>query len=214
MGEQTRNSASATGERARGGSRAVFASTVQAGGDPTRAFRETLLAEGANGLPDDAVDALRSLVDAGADSMYVDGQGNSHLHVLATVGNAEAIETYLRKSVVAPESMARAEPYVNAANARGDTALHIVASRPERVRHEIEELLAFGADPNATDADGATALMRRVRADDAGSVESLLEGGANANAEDRFGRTAMEFAASPTSEALRSLPGVGNHHGP
>src|SRR6476469_3337839 len=52
-----------------------------------------------------------------------------------------------------------------------------------------------GANPNARDEDGITALMYAARKDKADIVTALLNKGADINAKDNGGWTALMFAA-------------------
>lgn len=63
-------------------------------------------------------------------------------------------------------------------------------------------LLDAGADPNATDANGVTALMLTQSADVA---RLLLDRGANINARDKTGSTALIYSARNTNQELIKL---------
>lgn len=73
----------------------------------------------------------------------------------------------------------------------------------------VEALLGFGADPNARDAEGNTALIHAVRFgnDEAVAVARALEGaGADPDLKNRAGETFWEVAAeSGSSERLACL---------
>jgi ankyrin repeat protein len=58
----------------------------------------------------------------------------------------------------------------------------------------VKRLLARGAEVNARDGRGETALMRAAVYADAGVVAALLAAGANANARDKAGATALMWA--------------------
>lgn len=73
------------------------------------------------------------------------------------------------------------------------------------MRHDIpavRALLAQKADVNAPQADGATALMWAVRANDAELVDLLLAAGANAKAANREGATPLLQASENGSAAI------------
>ena len=60
----------------------------------------------------------------------------------------------------------------------------------------IQTLLSAGAEVNAKDTDGITALHWAVLAHHADLVDILMAGGASVNATDRFGYTPLHYAAS------------------
>ena len=55
-------------------------------------------------------------------------------------------------------------------------------------------LLRSGADPNAADRYGETALIRAVRSADSDKVKWLIAGGADVSAKDSDGRSALDVA--------------------
>ncbi|HZW61589.1 MAG TPA: ankyrin repeat domain-containing protein [Candidatus Babeliales bacterium] len=70
----------------------------------------------------------------------------------------------------------------------------------------IKLLLEHGADINAKDANGYTALMHAITEDDIESAHLLLEYGADINATDAFGFTALMWAAvGNNTEAVKLL---------
>lgn len=60
----------------------------------------------------------------------------------------------------------------------------------------IEELIAAGIEPNAQNADGETALMLAVKANNAHFAETLLAKGANPDIKDKKGKTANDYKAA------------------
>ena len=58
----------------------------------------------------------------------------------------------------------------------------------------VRKLLKEGADPNAADSLGCSALMWAVNNDVVGSVRLLLEAGADVNGREKSGRTALMYA--------------------
>ncbi|VXC20907.1 conserved hypothetical protein [Luteimonas sp. 9C] len=82
-----------------------------------------------------------------------------------------------------------ARPFENPAQAPFVTALR--AGDAARAR----ELLAAGADPDATDADGTPALHWLIRRGDRDAVRLLLDLGADPTRGDARGRTALHAAA-------------------
>lgn len=70
----------------------------------------------------------------------------------------------------------------------------------------VEDALAAGADIEARDAAGRTALMWAAFHDQAGMIDFLIGQGADVNAQDSRGRTALIWAAfSGRAEAARAL---------
>ncbi len=70
----------------------------------------------------------------------------------------------------------------------------------------VEALLAHGADPNAADEAGRSALMYALIYEHAEVVKLLLDSGAAVNAADIAGNTAVTYAAmEDNTDALRQL---------
>lgn len=79
------------------------------------------------------------------------------------------------------DSIRRGRPLMHAAN-NGHTAA-------------VKALVDCGADPEATDDNGYTALMVAVFSDRSSAAEALVDGGACVDTQDRAGRTALSYAA-------------------
>ena len=62
-------------------------------------------------------------------------------------------------------------------------------------RTAVENFLALGADPNESEADGTTPLMRAVHGRDPAIAELLIDAGANVNARNSYGVSALYIAA-------------------
>src|SRR6516225_1956991 len=60
---------------------------------------------------------------------------------------------------------------------------------------QVQRLLHAGADANAADADGTTALMHSVIESDGKMMALLLTSGAGVNATNALGSTALMYAA-------------------
>jgi len=91
---------------------------------------------------------------------------------------------------------------VNAFNARGHTALGLVALSGNAPF--LRELLARGADPNVPDTlfASATALILAAKNGNRLMVDALLERGADPRAQDSFGRTALSYARERRDEVI------------
>jgi hypothetical protein len=95
---------------------------------------------------------------------------------------------------------------VRARNRRGAEPLHYAADgnpnfapwRPEAQAATVAYLIAAGADPNAVDNSGVTALHRAVRTRCAAAVRALLDGGADARLTNKSGSTPLKLALQNT----------------
>ena len=78
----------------------------------------------------------------------------------------------------------------NIADSWGNTSLHLVAQKRSR-RLELEKLMEHGADVNAVNNEGATALMLACETGQTGSVNVLLRAGGDASILDVHGNTCL-----------------------
>jgi ankyrin repeat protein len=86
----------------------------------------------------------------------------------------------------------------------------LVAAVKDGQPDAVARLLARGADVNAAEADGTTALLWATRAADTKLVAELLAAGAAVNAANRYGITPLELAAENGDVAtLRALLAAG-----
>lgn len=69
----------------------------------------------------------------------------------------------------------------------------------------VQPLLDHGADPNARDSSGATALMRAAQLRRADLVKLLLERRADVNARDEMGWTALHYAVARAAKEIVTL---------
>ena len=148
------------------------------------------------------LDIVTILLDRRANVNATDGNGMTALMLAATHGNSDAVKALLDGGA-----------NIDAADYHGRTALNLVDSyeHPDMVstlkataelmrvvRHgfldNINALLAKGANVNATDDYGRTALMLAVIRKSSDAVNALLDRGANIDAADKTGTTALMWA--------------------
>ena len=141
-------------------------------------------------------EAVRTLLQQGADVNAAQGDGMSALHWAADRGDAE-LTAMLVAAGATPAAVTRIGQY---------TPLHL-ASRSGNVA-AVKALLAAGAAVNAAASpSGATALHLAATAGSADVVTALLDAKADVNArEHEWGQTPLIFAASLNRvEALKVL---------
>ena len=134
----------------------------------------------------DSVPSIRQLLGAGANLNAQDESGWTSLMVASALCNAGAVNTLLE---------AGAPPDIHDSN--GDTALIGVAA----IRYPCKEqpaifrvLVAKGADINAINSEGQTALIWAARCGNPDAVRVLIEAGAQINLRDKSGLSALDYA--------------------
>jgi len=70
----------------------------------------------------------------------------------------------------------------------------------------LQELIEAGADVNASDEDGETALMAAAEKGHLSKVKLLIEKGANVGAKDKTGKTALQYARAPRDDNDDDFP--------
>jgi ankyrin repeat protein/mono/diheme cytochrome c family protein len=177
--------------------------------------------------------AVRDLLKNGANIKARDELGNTPLMVAAFCAPADVLELLLKAGAevnatnkAGATALMRAATFedktrllvahhadVKARSALGNTALILAARKAGSVR-TVKLLLDHGADVNATNIYGASALMAAVAAPDRETVRLLLDRGADVNAKPRMdvdgfiwggGRTPLMWAAFQGNEALIRL---------
>lgn len=129
------------------------------------------------------VNTLKALIHGGADvNMVEDGGGATALHTCASKDNEECAKILLKNG-------ARLDV---GGYEHGEVPLLLAASKG-RVKI-IKLFLQYGADPDASDTDGWTALMHAALQGHVEAVQILVDSGANPNAKTLSGRTALATA--------------------
>ncbi len=138
-------------------------------------------------------EALRSLLEAGADANAAQPDGTTALHWAA-----------YRNDTVMAELLLEAGADANAANRYGVPALSLACAN--RNAALVRRLLEADADPNAALPGGETVLMTAARAGRLDAVRALLAAGADPNAAERNAQTAIMWASAeghaPVVDAL------------
>ena len=150
-----------------------------------------------NGADVNAVDESRSPSSSASESESESDFGKTALMVVASQSDTKS-------DII--ETLIKSDANVNA-KANGKTALHMAVSVTNL--GVVISLLQNGADVNATDRNGRTALMMLVSGscgfpralsdsceDEVAIIEALLDGGANVDAIDREEKTALMIAVS------------------
>lgn len=128
-------------------------------------------------------DALRALLQKGANVNAAEADGTSALHWAS-----------YRDDVESADLLIRAGAKVNAANDLGATPLWTASQNGSEKM--VRRLLEAGANPNAALLAGETPLMVASRSGNPAVVEQLIAKGANVNAHGARNQTALMWAVS------------------
>ncbi len=144
-------------------------------------------------------DAVRRLLEHGADVNAAPADGTTPLHWAALTGDVEAAGMLLQ-----------AGANVRATTRLGGYTPLLLAARNGNAG-VVAELLASGADPNQPTTTGTSPLMFAAASGKVAAVKALLDHGANVNAKDASrGENALAFAAaSGRADAIRLLAAHG-----
>lgn len=138
-------------------------------------------------------EALKSLLQKGANVNVTEGDGATALHWAAYHDDLDSADLLIR-----------AGAKVNAANDLGVTPLWMACENGSEAM--VRRLLAAGANPNAKLTLGETALMVASRIGNPAVIEQLLAKGADINAHAARGQTALMWAAAQEHpEAVKAL---------
>ena len=141
------------------------------------------------------VEAVRTLLEGGADVDAPQGDGMTALHWAADLDNVEMVEM-----LVAAGARVEATTRVGS-----HTPLHVAAELGNA--GAIKALVAAGADVHAITSLGSTALHYAAQAGSAEAIRTLLDHGADVNAGELvWGQTPLIYAASRNQvEAIQAL---------
>ena len=133
---------------------------------------------GGEPLQSRAMRDVRRLVEAGADTAVVDGDGATVLHNAADAGALDLVRYLLAKGTPA-----------DILNGTRQTPLHVIALRSDADVHSghlaiVDLLLASGADIDALDEDGDPPLACTFHGANTTVARKLIDGGADVNAGD------------------------------
>ena len=177
----------------------VKANTVDGQGVPAIAWAalagdsetiKVLLAAGADVGPGNKLGHQALLIYL-AESRFLDTNARRS----GTNGNTELDKDLLERRDETVRRLIEAGAATNVQNSpRGTVLNRAIAQAPWFLSIEtIKAVIASGADVNAFDGIGQTALMLAARKDSIAIVKTLLESGATVNAKDNQGRTALMY---------------------
>jgi cytohesin len=205
---------------------------VRSGANPNARYTNRLGGRPAiiNAVDQSSTEGVRMLLEAGADPNATDDLGSTAMHAAARVGSDETIRLLLRAGA-RPDVRDRNQwtPLLQAAHSGraravealieggagieepahdGATPLMIAANGGDVMAREAmnveaaEALIRLGANVNATDERGATALIRAVQMNRPDMLACLLRAGADPNLATSDGETALSIASARGNEAI------------
>ena len=162
-----------------------------------------LIMSAGRGYPEGA-QVTKLLLDSGADPNFADSDGETPL--MSGEGFIYREPWGVSSHVITKELLTRgANPNVH--SKAGTTPLILAAGQPNHDDPSfLQELIDAGADVNAADKDGQTALMAASEKGHVAKVRLLLENGANVYARDKSGKTALQYARPPRNKNDDDFP--------
>ena len=136
------------------------------------------------------VQAMRALIERGANVSAKDTGGNTLLHSAAENWAVECIKVLLSNGAD-----------VNARNVDGKTPFMVAGNIPKA----LGILLDAGADMNARDNQGRTALMDAASSGEMSKVKMLLQRGADVSLRSPEGKTALDIAIESKHGKIAAL---------
>jgi ankyrin repeat protein len=133
---------------------------------------------------------MEALLAAGADPTQPGMDNDTAVHLAAMANDPKYLELLLKHGADpnAHNGVTRATPLVSALMGKRETQFH--------------DLLAAGADPNAVDRTGNTALHQAAKINEPQRVLDLLKAGANPNATNTVGATFQHFLFRAPDKAV------------
>jgi ankyrin repeat protein len=130
---------------------------------------------------------IQILLDYGADIHAVDNEGNTTLDYYLKIKKS-------RSGKIVNFPLEKSFNLINAQNENGLTPLLNAIIDLEYPTDEVKLLLEHGANTEATNAEGETALLIALEKVQTACVKLLLDHGANTQAKNKDGKTALDYA--------------------
>jgi hypothetical protein len=136
------------------------------------------------------VEAMRALIERGANVNAKDIGGNTPLHSAAENWAVECLKVLLSSGAD-----------INARNNLGETPLMVAGNIPKA----LGILLDAGADMNARDKRGSTALLNAASSGEISKVKMLIQRGADVSLRSPEGKTALDIAIESNHKKIAAL---------